>query len=496
MDALMTDYEPVHASRRWGYGSALEELARRHVDWVYSAALRQVRDPHMADDVTQAVFLVLINKFGDLPEGPDLTAWIFKVVRYCASHALRAAARRREHEGRAAARTVENPAPHAELSLEQVAPLLDQAVRRLKMSDRQAILLRFYQRKSMAEVGTELGVSEDAAKKRVAKAVERIRTFFHQRGLTPTGTGWEATLLDRATAQAPPATLTAVTALAGQGAAPAGAISIAKGAIIAMRMTRFKMALAVLPAIAGPASVAAVLLATFIGRQPHRRLGVIAPPAEAPAGSAILTDSNPPATTKPGTVDIKNLVQNAPLDDMSKRHDGWFWAINLTSTHELTFISNARKLGLPADATPEQVLEKRGAGDLYASDARTVVPVRGTRIAPLDWPPLDDLSREPQQIDAAARVAARTSRQQIARTILDGKDSGAPRKLRDGHWYGVLRPDGELIVFLAHPTGDGTVFLRASPIGKVDLVSLQPTSSPATQPDAATAVPPARDPTD
>src|SRR5687768_4767841 len=86
---------------------AFEQLVARHLDWVYSSALRQVRDPHTADDVTQAVFLALSRHARRLSEGVVLAAWLFRATRRASAMALRSAGRRRKHERLAATMTTE-----------------------------------------------------------------------------------------------------------------------------------------------------------------------------------------------------------------------------------------------------------------------------------------------------------------------------------------------------------------------------------------------------
>src|SRR3954466_4105780 len=100
MGHAMTDLDLLRRHVDDADPRAFAELVARHLDWVYSAALRQVRDAHTADDVTQAVFLALSREAAKLTGGVVLTAWLFRVTRRASAMALRAAGRRRKHERR------------------------------------------------------------------------------------------------------------------------------------------------------------------------------------------------------------------------------------------------------------------------------------------------------------------------------------------------------------------------------------------------------------
>src|SRR5262245_11666197 len=139
---MMTDRELLHEYARRGSQEAFAQLAARHADWVYAAAARMVRDAHLAEDVAQAVFIVLAQSAAKLGKrNVSLNGWLFKVVRYSAAHALRAKARREHHEKQAAAMTAANFDSHrgadaAAADLwEEVAPRLDQLVGRLRPHD-------------------------------------------------------------------------------------------------------------------------------------------------------------------------------------------------------------------------------------------------------------------------------------------------------------------------------------------------------------------------
>jgi DNA-directed RNA polymerase specialized sigma24 family protein len=176
----MTDQELLDQFVSAGSQAAFAELVARHLDWVFGVACRAVGgDAHLAEDVTQATFIVRARKAATIAPGTVLTARLFRVVRYTAAAARRAEGRRRRHEKRSAAMfprcSVVNPwdDPGGAERQRRVEPAPD---------DRRAVLLRFYRRKSFRAVGEALGVSEEAARKRVGRAVDRLRTRLHRRG--------------------------------------------------------------------------------------------------------------------------------------------------------------------------------------------------------------------------------------------------------------------------------------------------------------------------
>ncbi len=162
--------------------AAFRTLVERHLGLVFSTALRQTGDPPVAEDIAQAVFIILAKKAAQLKEGTIVAGWLYRATRLATAHAIRAAARRTLRE-RAAAELAElQNTTDDEAKLEFIRPVLDHALSQLRSKDRDAVLLRYLQGRSLSEVGSAIGCSEEAARKRIDRAVERLRSFFQQRG--------------------------------------------------------------------------------------------------------------------------------------------------------------------------------------------------------------------------------------------------------------------------------------------------------------------------
>lgn len=173
---LLREYAE-HRSER-----AFTELVHRHIDFVYSTALRLVPENQLAEDVTQLVFIKLARKAGSLREGTVLTGWLYRTTQFIAQTAQRSDWRRRKRENLAMQFTELNA--ESESAWKEVAPLLEPAMANLRKADQDAVLLRFFAGKSLREVGDALGVSDDAAQKRVDRALEKMRDYFAASGVT------------------------------------------------------------------------------------------------------------------------------------------------------------------------------------------------------------------------------------------------------------------------------------------------------------------------
>lgn len=197
----VNDMDLLRRFARDGAEEAFAELVRRHLDLVHSAALRQVRSPQLAEEVAQSVFTDLARDAGRLKPGTVLPAWLYQVTRRTAIDVVRREARRQLREQVAGEMNAMNSTAS---DWAQVEPLLDDAMAALEDTDRTAVLLRYFENKSLREVGTALGTSDDTAQKRVSRAVDKLREFFAQRGVTVGASGLAVNLSANAVQAAPP----------------------------------------------------------------------------------------------------------------------------------------------------------------------------------------------------------------------------------------------------------------------------------------------------
>ena len=185
--------------------AAFREIVNRHAGLVYSSALRQVTSPDLARDVAQSVFTDLARKAtslaGTLTENSSLLGWLYRSTRFTALNQLRDDRRRLARERQVMQHI--DPASEIAPDWDQVQPVLDEAMADLSDEDRDALLLRFFKNHDFRAIGTTLGVSDDAAQKRVSRALERLRAHLTNRGVTTTAVALSAELSVNAVPLAP-----------------------------------------------------------------------------------------------------------------------------------------------------------------------------------------------------------------------------------------------------------------------------------------------------
>jgi RNA polymerase sigma factor (sigma-70 family) len=228
--SMTTDGELLRRYAEENSEHAFTKLVERHVKLVYSAALRQVNgDEHLARDVAQSVFTDLARKATALARRESLTGWLYSGTHFAAAKVVRREQRRhtREQEAHAMQELIQDPLPDA--NWERLRPVLDQAMHELKEADRAVILMRYFESHSFADIGQKLGLSEDAARKRTGRTLEKLRESLTKRGVSTGAT--LGTVLSAHAVQMAPAGLAATlasTSLAGASMSTTTVISALK----------------------------------------------------------------------------------------------------------------------------------------------------------------------------------------------------------------------------------------------------------------------------
>jgi len=229
-----------------GSEAAFRELVARYVSMVHSTALRLVHgDSHLAEDVTQTVFLNLARKAGTLSGEVMIGGWLHRNACFVAQTMMRGDRRRQNRERQAVEMNATED--HSAAKLAMVAPLLDEAINQLGPEDRTAILLRFFEQQEFRAVGEIMGSNEDAARMRVNRALDKLHEMLKQRGVVFSAAALGVALAAEAVTAAPIGMAASVATAALGGAATGGAtLTIAK----IMSMTQVKIAIASAIAVA------------------------------------------------------------------------------------------------------------------------------------------------------------------------------------------------------------------------------------------------------
>ncbi|MBC7783656.1 MAG: sigma-70 family RNA polymerase sigma factor [Burkholderiales bacterium] len=251
---------------------AFAKLVRRHVHLVHGTALRALGgDITLADDVTQAVFVIFAKKAASIRGAAALPAWLHQTTLYAVSNAKKTRARRRYHESRAAVTRSEvsmADSPAGDSGSDSIVALLDQGIATLGARDRTAILARYFQGASASDIAQQENTSPEVAQKRLERAVERLRAFFRKSNAKITAAGISATLVASAAHAAPSQLITTITSNSLSIAASASVAGITQGTLSMMAWIKIK--LAVLCAVAGAlVTTTGISVAQLAGSEPN-----------------------------------------------------------------------------------------------------------------------------------------------------------------------------------------------------------------------------------
>jgi RNA polymerase sigma factor (sigma-70 family) len=253
MKMMLDDRQLLARYVNEGSQEAFAELVARHLNFVYSSALRQVRASQLAEDVAQMVFTNLARKAGSLPGEVVLAGWLHRDTRFTALDLLRGERRRQRREQEAVQMNTLGP-DDAVPDWEKLRPLIDEALDGLPRPDRDALLLRFFEQCSLKEIGATLGTGEDAARKRVTRALDKLRLLLARRGVTTSASALSIAIAAHGVHAAPAglaSTIVPVSLVAG--ASAAAGITVLNS--ISIIMAKLKTALVVAAAVAGIATI-------------------------------------------------------------------------------------------------------------------------------------------------------------------------------------------------------------------------------------------------
>ncbi len=205
-----------------GAEDAFTELVRCHLDLVYSAALRRVGgDAHLARDVTQQVFITLARQASALSGRPVLAGWLYTTARFVSARVVRTERRRQAREQEAHLMHDPIPGSSPDPDWDRLRPVLDDVMDQLNERDREALLLRFFENRPFAALSEKLGLTEEAARKRVDRALDKLRASLARRGVSSTTAAVALMLENQAVTAAPTGFVSTVSGAALS--APAGA---------------------------------------------------------------------------------------------------------------------------------------------------------------------------------------------------------------------------------------------------------------------------------
>ncbi|HEY1490887.1 MAG TPA: sigma-70 family RNA polymerase sigma factor [Verrucomicrobiae bacterium] len=244
---------------------AFATLIGRYVNLVYSAAFRFTGNPHHSEEITQAVFIILARKAGKLSPRVVLSGWLYQVARLTAANFMKGEIRRQRREQEAYMQSTLNE-PHGD-AWHEIAPLLDEAMGNLGETDRNAVVLRFFENKTAAEVAAKLNLTEAAAHKRVNRALQKLHCYFNRHGVSSATAMIAGAISANSVLAAPEALAKSITAVAIVKGATAGGstLTLIKGALKIMAWTKVKTAV-----VAGVVIILAAGTTTAVVKHQHQ----------------------------------------------------------------------------------------------------------------------------------------------------------------------------------------------------------------------------------
>ena len=297
----MTDGELLQRYVRDQSESAFAELVKRHINLVHAAALRQINgDAHLAEDVTQSVFADLARKAAKLLAHTSLTGWLYTSTRFVAANTRRTEQRRTTREQQAYAMNAILSHPESQPDWLQLSPLLDEAMHKLDEPEREAVLLRHFENCSYAEVGTKIGLTENAARMRVERALEKLHGILAKQGVALTAVALAGLLGANAVIAAPAHLAAKVVTSALAGVAAGGTISILSQ-IFSVLKTKTAMVAVTTALVAGLGFIYVTRSTATAGKNPEAPIAAVAVTSAAPAmAQTAATETNAPvAAAKP-----------------------------------------------------------------------------------------------------------------------------------------------------------------------------------------------------
>jgi len=312
---MMTDWELL---QRWvaeGSREALGEVVRRHMDMVYATARREVADEHLAEDITQAVFLVMMRRAKHIGPKVSVGGWLFKVTRFAAADARKSWARRRRLEQEVAQMKPTATEEGTSELWSQIAPALNEAIANLREVDRNVVIMKYLEGKSHAEVAAALGGTENRVRQQLFRALKKLRDALAHRGIVAEDVTLTNALESRAHRPTPTVFESQMMLLIlNPGSFPATVEALSQGTL--NMMTRAKLIYAALT------TAAVVTLATgglFVGQAIS---GETPTPANTATAPAAVATSAPAATTIPAAMAEEDKIREVLLRAWKAHEEG------------------------------------------------------------------------------------------------------------------------------------------------------------------------------